>query len=107
MNPLGKGGYELLTLKSQEVNVSIAPLKEAVVSCCEEDIEGDKDMQFGYVVPGHGKKGKHIAILSDADVRDMYTRYEKKSSILLWAKQCRKRPKVKLPSSSSHSNYDS
>ena len=29
VNPLGKGGYELLTLKSQEVYVSIAPLKEA------------------------------------------------------------------------------
>ena len=79
--------------------MSIAPLKEAVVSCCEEYIEGDKDMQFGYVVPGHGKKGKHIPILSDDDVRDMYKRYEKKNSILLWMKQCRKRPRVEPPES--------
>ena len=108
VNPLGRGGYELLTLESQEVYASIT--REAILACCEGYIEADKDIQFGYVVPGHGKKGKQIAILSDADIREMYTPYDKKN-ILLWMKQCRKRPRVEPSSSSSNrptsrSNYD-
>ena len=30
-------------------------VREAILACCEGYIEADKDMQFGYVVPGHGK----------------------------------------------------
>ena len=37
-----------------------------------------KDVKFGYVVPGHGKKGKQMAILLDSDLQEMYKKYEKK-----------------------------
>ena len=45
-----------------------------------------------YGSPGHGKKGKQLAILLDNDLQEMYRRYEEKTVILLWMKQSRKRP---------------
>ena len=61
INPLGKGGYEIHSLESHAVFVTVADLKQDILSSCEQHIEMDKELQFGYVVPGHGKKGKQLA----------------------------------------------
>ena len=47
------------------------------------NIEKGKQLNFGYIKPGHGKKGKQI---SDDDLREMYPRYKKGTNILLWIK---------------------
>ena len=52
-------------------------------SGCEQYIEADKDVQFGFILPGHGKKGRQVPILLDSDLREMYKRYKKKTEILL------------------------
>ena len=113
VNPLGKGGYEVLSLESHAVYVEVADLKQDILSGCEQYIEADKDVQFGYVVPGHGKKGKQMVILLDSDLQEMYKRYEKKQEILLWMKQSRKRPRAEVSDTTagsgrktSRSSYD-
>ena len=43
-----------------------------------------KNVDMGYVTPGHGMKGRKIWIHVDDDVKMMYEKHEKKRSILLW-----------------------
>ena len=86
INPLGKGGYEIHSLESHAVFVKVADLKQDILSSCEQYIEMYKELQFGYVVPGHGKKGKQLAVLSDEDLEEMYKKHKKKCEILLWIK---------------------
>ena len=92
--------------------MEVADLKKDVLSGCEQYLEPGKDLQFGYVDPGHGKRGKQIAIELDSDLQDMYKRYEKKTDILLYMKHTRKLPIAAEVSEStgpgrkaSHSNY--
>ena len=113
VNPLGKGGYEYVSLESHAIYVEVADLKKDILSGCEQYLEPGKDLQFGYVDPGHGKRGKQIAVVLDSDLQDMYKRYEKKTDILLYMKHTRKRPRAAEVSEStgpgrkaSRSNYD-
>ena len=87
INPNGMGGYELHTLDTHETFLHVQDMKESILSNCQEYIEKDKKLQFGYVVPGHGKKGKQLEITSDDDLRGMYPRHKKGTKILLWMKQ--------------------
>lgn len=43
-----------------------------------------KNVEMGYVEPGHGMKGRKIWIHSDEDVKMMYEKHDKKRNILLW-----------------------
>ena len=43
-----------------------------------------KNVDMGYVTPGHGMKGRKIWIHLDDDVKIMYEKHEKKMSIFLW-----------------------
>ena len=62
-------------------------MKESILSTCKQYIEGDKQLHFGYIVPGHGKKGKQVEITSDDDLREMYPKYKRVTKIVLWMKQ--------------------
>lgn len=44
------------------------------------------ETQFGYVVPGHGMKGKQEKISTDEELAVMYEKHKKKKRILLWLK---------------------
>ena len=93
INPGGKGGYERHALESHSVFIEISKLKESLLSSCKHYIEKGKELQFGYIVPGHGKKGKQLEVTSNKDLQEMYQRYKKKREIMLWIKQTRKRPR--------------
>ena len=64
----------------------------------------DQDLQFGYITPGHGKKGKQVVISSDKDLAEMYDHHGKKTEILLWIKQSRKKPRLESNADSSRSS---
>ena len=55
----GKGGYEVHSLESHGVFSEVSKLKETIVSSCKQV---GKELQFGYIVTGHGKKGKQIEV---------------------------------------------
>ena len=58
--------------------VTAKALKEKITDICETFT------QMGYILPGHGLKGKQYFITTDADVADMYVAFKGKSDILLW-----------------------
>lgn len=94
INPLDKGGYEIHSMASHGVFVQVSDLKQTILSSCEQYIQEDIELQFGYILPGHGKKGKQVLISSNEDLQNMYESYKKKKQILLWVKQTKKRPRI-------------
>ena len=50
-------------------------------------IKDSDTITFGYIIPGHGFKGKQRALQDDDDITGMYDAYNgKKSPIILWVK---------------------
>ena len=44
----------------------------------------DKDVEFGYVKPGHGAKGRQERNFSDKDLEKMYKEHIGKTEIMFW-----------------------
>ncbi len=63
-------------------------LEEKIMCTLESEklIKSTDGVQFGYIMPGHGFKGKQQLVDSDADVATMYDSYKKKTPIIIWAK---------------------
>ena len=64
-------------LQSRSVFVQVSKLKESILSSCKDYIEEDKELLFGYMVPGHGKRGKQLEVTSNKDLKEMYETYKK------------------------------
>ena len=58
INPNGMGGKKFLPLDSHETFDRIQDIKECILTGCQEYIEKGKQLNFGYIKPGHGKKRK-------------------------------------------------
>ena len=73
--------------------VELSKFKESLLSSCKHyfDEDKDKELQCGYMEPGHGKKGKQFEVPSNKDLKEMYEMYKKKRDILLWIKQSKKK----------------
>lgn len=93
INPRGRGGYVMHPLQSHSVFIEVSKSKESILCSCKDYIEEDKELLFGYIVPGHGKKGKQLEVTSDKDLKEMYETYKRKRDIVLWMKHSRKRPR--------------
>ncbi len=63
-------------------------LEEKIMYTLEAEnlIKSTDGVQFGYLIPGHGLKGKQQLVDSDADVATMYNSYKKKTPIIVWAR---------------------
>ena len=65
----------------------------------------DEDIEFGYVKPGHGTKGRQEWIFSDKDLEEMYKEHIGKTEIMFWvygqqeqdAQQISKKKKPRSP----------
>ena len=99
INPNGMGGYELHPLVSRNSFDRVQDIKECIHTSCQEYVESDKQLRFGYIVPGHGKKGKQVEIILDDDLREMYMRYKRGTEIVLWMKQTASRKRSRTPES--------
>ena len=87
INPNGTGGYKLHLLDSEEEFNSVQAVEKCIVSSCQEYAEKDKVLHFGYILPGHGKKGKEIQLTSNDDLCEVYPRFRKGTEIVLWMKR--------------------
>ena len=58
-------------------------LKEFVTISPPKSLDYSVD-EIGYVVSGHGAKGKECWLHTDADIKEMYEQHKVKKEILLW-----------------------
>jgi len=49
-------------------------------------ISTQDEFNFGFVIPGHGVKGKQQSIVLDEDVEEVYRQYRGQKEIVLWVK---------------------
>ena len=78
MNPAKKSEYNVHTFPAQ---------KFSTVQCAKKTISQllvGSVTDFGYIIPGHGLKGKHQIIKDDSDLRTMYAIYHGKRQITIW-----------------------
>ena len=88
---------------------SVDDLKTKLCEQFSEYTEGC-ETQFGYVVPGHGMKGKQEKISTDEQLAVMYEKHKKKKRILLWLKcipKSKKRASTQgdAPQSKRHASF--
>lgn len=50
------------------------------------DFIQDCDFKFGYIQPGHGSKGRQVALDEPKDIEAMYQAYRGKKQVILWIK---------------------
>ena len=88
-------------MESREVFLQVSDLKENILSSCEQYVEEDKELNFGYIQPGHGKNGKQIDLVCDKDLQDMYKVFNK----MKYSKKRSKVEPVTDTSSGGRSSY--
>ena len=100
INPNNAGGE--LIINDLEVPKRPTSADEFKAKVCEQFsqyVEG-YDTEFGYIIPGHGKKGKQASVETDEDLASMYEKTKKSKSVVLWLK-CKQRPSKRVASGSS------
>ncbi len=84
INPENKGGFIVEDWKDQKFYTKES--LEEKISLQFSKYSSDTDFQLGYLCPGHGFKGKQIAIDTDEDLKTMYEKYDGKKSVIMWLK---------------------
>ena len=64
----------------------IKDLKEIILDNFPETelLPDDQDMEFGYIEPGHGLRGKKEWLSMDDDVTEMLQIHKDKKEVMLW-----------------------
>lgn len=102
INPKNAGGHCVESWSAEEF-LCVDDIKSRL---CEEfsDYILESSIQFGYIVPGHGLKGKQVVIGTNDDLAMMYNCYNGKRCVMLWVKCVKERPLKRPISSSGGSN---
>ena len=102
MNPSKKSDYTIEKFVCGHFD-TIEELKEILHKLYSVKLPS-VDMQVGYILPGHGLRGKQEWLCKDSDLDDMYAHYKGKKEMLLWcfpkaatAVQSRKRGRTSSP----------
>ena len=113
MNPAKKSDHSVEKFTSGFFNM-IQELKDMLHTSFSEKLPELMDIQVGYIVPGHGLRGKQEWLCEDSDLNEMYAHYGGKRDVLLWcfpkasvSVQSRKRGRTQSPKPTKSSPYDS
>ena len=79
MNGMKKSDNSLKILKQTSKFKKYDELKSSLEKEFSIQIE-----TIGFIIPGHGWKGKQQLLETDADISEMYVLYKKRQEILLW-----------------------
>ena len=86
INPKKQGGIQVHEWATDIKFTSVMVFRKQLEVKFQEFIDKDRVFQFGYIIPGHGVKGKQKVIETDEDLQGMYTEYKSKKVIVLWLK---------------------
>ena len=79
MNPSRKTNFSVHRLGITHTFTSFGDVQEVLSTLLHTEVT-----QVGYVLPGHGWKGKLKSLDCNSDIQDMYVHYGRKTDILLW-----------------------
>lgn len=100
INPNNAGGEVVVdnVQFQKHICVSVEVFKTELREKFIEYIDGF-ETQFGFIIPGHGMKGKQEKIDTDKELEAMYNTHKKKKRINLWLKCKPKSKKTASPDS--------
>ena len=86
INPAKKKSFSVRKLRIHTHFTSFEALKDQLVDNFNDLISDPDKLEFGYIGPGHGSRGKQNWIAVDEDVEDMYDEYNSKhrKDVMLW-----------------------
>ena len=84
INPKNSGGNTVESWQS-EVFSSVEQMNHVLGEEFADLIQGN-NFEFGYMVPGHGMRGKQRPIENLDDLTMMWSEFKEKKCILLWIK---------------------
>lgn len=106
INPSNAGGdivIDSIELKEKGSYESVETLKSELCEKFSKYTDG-YEIQFGFITPGHGMKGKQEKMDTDEKLKLMYDIHSKKKRINLWLKckpKSKKRPSPECENSQS------
>lgn len=105
-----KSEYSVHTLSFQGHFQSLRHLKAVFHNELSSEYES-VDNQVGYILPGHGAKGRQMWLNNDSDVANMYKECEDKREIMIWCykgyeKEQDQQPPSKRPCRKEESTSD-
>ncbi len=88
INPRNQGGYAVDKWEGKCDYDGVVEMKSDLRDKLEDlgYISTQDGYCFGFVIPGHGVKGKQHSIEHDEDVGEMYRQYHGRKEIVLWVK---------------------
>ena len=90
INVINQSGFELKQWSNTVKFTDVARLRSKLKADFGTYLEND-DFQIGYIMPGHGAKGKQVPITYLEDLTGMYGRCSRTKHIVLWVKPSRKK----------------
>ena len=87
INPSKKSEYRTVRLQGQKVCTTLDGLKEFIdkgLPVTGDNLPPVKEVEIGYLEPGHGAKGKRCWLYTDDDLKEMYGKHKGKKELLLW-----------------------
>lgn len=94
INPNNAGGKIVQTWSIDKTYISVDSLKHELGNVFAQYVSG-LDFEIGYIVPGHGMKGKMNDLVDDDDLSSMYEIFKARKNFMLWIKcqvKSKKRP---------------
>ena len=107
-----KNDYKVVKI-GKKVCKDINDLKELILSNFPETVDApdDQDMEFRFIEPGHGLRGKREWLSSSDDVTEMFEQHKDKKEIMLWCysynktKSKRSRSRSPVPHSTRYDSH--
>ena len=87
INPSKKSEYKTIRLQGEKLCRTLEGLKEFIVKglpASTDNMPPVKEVEIGYLEPGHGAKGKRCWLYTDDDLKEMYEKHKGKRELLLW-----------------------
>ena len=88
INPNKKKEYSMVKAKAVSYGaiITYTEMKDSILNSFPSDIPKPDKLEFGYVEPGHGLRGKKEWILDDDDMNEFLEKYrsKKKKELTLW-----------------------
>ena len=66
-------------------NATVEEVKKKLLEVSSSHTDGF-EIQFSFISPGHGTKGKQIKVDTDEDLKSMYVQHQRKKRIYFWIK---------------------
>ena len=91
ISPRNQSGFELKPWHNTTKFTDVARLRSQIKADFGAHFDDDDNFQIGYIMPGHGAKGRQVPLVYSDDLTCMYHKCKRTKHVVLWVKSLRRR----------------